>query len=262
MGFIDIHNHLAWEIDDGMPCRDDALKALKMAKEDGIEAIIATPHLLPPDTTEENFRCINSRIMELKELAEETGIDVYSGCEFLLNDASLEWFDKGIYNRLGNSDYLLCEFNPRVDISNAPYADDILYELTIRGVTPVVAHVERYYHNSLDLDQVQRWIDMGCYIQVNRTSLIADRAHYAKKNAEKLLQAGMCHIVATDAHRAEGRRICRISDGYEVIEQVAGKENARLLTQENPMRILNNDNLEHMHEVKRKGFFSRLRGKR
>ena len=45
MSFIDIHGHYAWNIDDGMPSYEDARKALELARENRISAIVATPHV-------------------------------------------------------------------------------------------------------------------------------------------------------------------------------------------------------------------------
>ena len=47
MSFIDIHGHYAWNIDDGMPSYEDARKALELARENRISAIVATPHVTP-----------------------------------------------------------------------------------------------------------------------------------------------------------------------------------------------------------------------
>ena len=69
MEFIDIHNHIAWEIDDGMPSKEDAIIALQQAKKDGITSIISTPHFVPGTHDVSNIDIINDRIEELKELA-------------------------------------------------------------------------------------------------------------------------------------------------------------------------------------------------
>ncbi len=262
MKYVDIHNHSAWQIDDGMPSKEDAIKAIRIAKDDGITTIVATPHILPADTTKEEFDFINQRIDELQKLAAEYNVMVYRGGEFLLNDISLRWLDQGLYNKIGDSDYLLCEFNPRVDIESIPEADELLYEVTIRGIIPIVAHAERYFHQEIDLDRIRNWIDMGCYIQINRTSLIGLHGRTAEKNARILLDEGLCHFVGTDTHRAEGGRIPILSDAYAIVSDRYGEENAALLFYENPMRVLKNQQPECMNIVKKKkGFFSRLRGK-
>lgn len=79
MNFIDIHNHTAWEIDDGMPSKEDAIQSLEQAKKDGITAMISTPHFVPGTQKDAEIHMINERIQELKELANSYDISVYSG---------------------------------------------------------------------------------------------------------------------------------------------------------------------------------------
>ena len=37
--YIDLHSHIAWGIDDGMPSIEDAVSSLESAKKDGIVGI-------------------------------------------------------------------------------------------------------------------------------------------------------------------------------------------------------------------------------
>ena len=81
MQFIDIHGHYAWDIDDGMPTQEDAIRALHVAKQNNITTIVATPHVIPGSHTLEDIKHIKDRINELKELALKNNITVYQGCE-------------------------------------------------------------------------------------------------------------------------------------------------------------------------------------
>lgn len=67
-----------------------------------------------------------------------------------------------------------------------------------------------------------------------------------KKNAYQLFKNGMVHIVASDAHRAKGHRICRLSDAYQWIQKNVGQEAADLVLHTNPEHILKNEPLENM----------------
>ena len=82
-----------------------------------------------------------------------------------------------------------------------------------------------------------------------------------QKNALSLLESGMVHIVATDTHRTTGSRIPRLSDVHEFIEERFGKDNARILTYENPLHIIEDEDLDDMIKVERKRhlFFRRDR---
>lgn len=44
--FIDLHSHIAWDVDDGIKTKEDAIKALEQAIEDGIMGICSTPHVI------------------------------------------------------------------------------------------------------------------------------------------------------------------------------------------------------------------------
>ena len=120
---------------------------------------------------------------------------------------------------------------------------------------PLVAHVERYFHDGIDLDRVNNWIDMGCKIQVNRTSILGLQGKVVQKNALSLLENGMVHIVATDTHRTTGSRVSRLSDVSEFLEEQFGEDNARILTYENPLHIIEDEDLDDMIKVERKKHF-------
>ena len=81
----------------------------------------------------------------------------------------------------------------------------------------------------------------------------------AKKNAWKLIHAGLAHVVASDAHRASGNRICKLSDAYKLVADEVGEKNANILFYENPLHIIRNEELEDISVVKKKSFFDRLR---
>lgn len=258
MRFIDIHNHCTWGIDDGIPTKEACQLLFEQAKEDGIQAIIATPHFIPGRQKKEDVKEMALRMQEAYQLAQSMGIDYFAGCEVFLNYDFLEMIDNKWFFPLANSHYVLCEFNVREKLKDSTQVEDRLYELIIRGYTPVVAHVERYFHTGIDLERVQKWIDMGCKIQVNRTSLLGDQGKQIQKNALQLLQAKMVHVVASDAHRTEGTRICQLSDAYEMLCKKCGEDNARLLVRDNPLHIIRNEELETMEEVKKsRGFWFR-----
>lgn len=261
MHYIDTHNHFAWDIDDGMPNIDDAKVALANAKLDGVNTIIATPHFVPGNFTKEDHQEINNRIDKLRKLAETYEIDIYTGSEVFLNSSYLDMIDNGLFNTLADSSYILVEFDVRRDIKNNHEVEDILYELTVRELNPIIAHAERYFHTGIDLKRVQSWIDMGCYIQVNRTSILGMHGDICEKNAYKLMHNGLAQMVASDAHRSTGNRICKMSDVYQVLVDKYGQDNAILLCYDNPAHIIQNEELEIMKVIKKKSLLDRLRGK-
>lgn len=258
MGFIDAHNHMAWDIDDGFPGMGDSEAALRRMEKDNIDKMIATPHFVPGQLDEESVREMNERIQDLKMLARPYGVEVYKGCELFLNHEYLDVLDSELYNTLADSHYLLCEFDVRKNIAHNEEAEDMLYEITVRGLIPVIAHAERYFHDGIDLKRISEWIDMGCVMQINRTSILGMHGSVVQKNAHKLIENGLAHLIASDAHRAEGNRICLMSDVYRYVSDTYGTANADILMKINPQHIINDEELEVIQVQKKKSIFKKL----
>lgn len=259
--YIDTHTHITWGIDDGIQTYDECLEAINQCKEDGIERVIATPHFIPGRHNKSIVSKMVKRMIEVQKLFNEQGVKYYPGSEVFLNRDFLDMIDNKLFFTLANSRYLLCEFNVRENIGSTSRVEDRLYELCIRGYVPMVAHVERYFHNGIDLDRVNKWIEMGCRIQVNRTSILGMQGKGVQKNALSLLENGMVHIVATDTHRTTGSRISKLSDVHEFIEERFGEVNAQILMYGNPLHIIEDEIMEEMSKIERKKhlFFRRDR---
>ncbi len=246
---IDLHSHIAWEIDDGMPSKEDALVALKQAKEDGIVAICSTPHIIPGQFDQNILYEIQSRQKELEDISP---LPIYYGGEVMMNNEFIDLLDKRLYPTINGSKYMLVEFNVLKDIHQISWHQDALYECSIRGYIPVIAHIERYFHEGLDWDIIHQWQEEGYILQINRTSLMGFSSKQSKKNAWELLENGVGHLVCTDTHRCEGSRVECLSDAYDEVCDRIGKENANLLFFENPKSILKGEEVEDLEVIKKK----------
>lgn len=258
MEFTDLHSHIAWGIDDGIPDYDHACKALQMAEEDGIFRILSTPHIIPGQTSKEEYAQIRSRQQELKELAGKSGIEIYSGGEVMLNNHLLETMQEGWLPEIHHGPYMLVEFNVRHDYADLSFDYDPLYELKIRGIHPVVAHVERYFHKGLDYEVIDEWKNEGYVFQINATSLLGLDTPQAKKNAWELLKKGYAHVISTDTHRTEGSRIENLSAAYHQVEKKLGSEAAQLLFSDNANAVIAGKPVADLPKPARRfGFFGR-----
>ena len=239
--FIDIHSHIAWGIDDGIQTEDDAGQALSDAWKDGILAICSTPHIIPGKTTPDDLQKILQRQKELMEKGRKQGIYVYSGSEVLMNIDFMELLENGIYQTLNESKYLLVEFDLTNDVHYMPYILEYLDALVCRDIIPVIAHVERFFPTGLDMDMIERWSEIGCLFQVNRTSLLGNHGKVIKKNAWKLVKEHRVHMISTDAHSIEGSRIVKLSDVYSLVKKQCSEEYADELFYKIPFKVLNDD---------------------
>lgn len=239
--FIDLHSHIAWDVDDGIKSKEDAIKALEQAIEDGIMGICSTPHVICGKIDTNAFQNILLRQQELMEIAKKMGVYIYSGAEMFMNIDFLDSLDNGIFQTLNESRYMLVEFDLSRDIHYISYIDEYLDELFCRGFIPIIAHVERFFPTGLDLEMVENWLEMGCLLQTNRTSLMGFQGKVIQRNAHHLVKNKMIHLVASDTHRTVGNRIEKLSDAYQVVIKLTDTEYADQLFLRNPLIILDDE---------------------
>ena len=105
-----------------------------------------------------------------------------------------------------------------------------------------------------DPNRVYQWIQDGCYIQINATSLL-DPKKPSFKVAKKLLNHRMVHFVASDAH-CPTHRPAVLSKAYKFIQKKYGKDYAQEIFYENPLKLINGELIESngVKPVKKKRF--------
>lgn len=254
--YIDLHSHIAWDIDDGMPSIEDAVCSLESAKKDGIVGICSTPHFIPGQLDVHIYNEMVTRQLELRKMSP---IPINFGGEVMMNSEFIDGLELDLYPTLNSSRYMLVEYNVLRDIHSIDYRDECLYELKMKGFVPVLAHIERYFHDGLDYSIIDHWVDMGCILQLNRTSIIGVNGKKIQANALALLDDGYCDVIATDTHRANGSRISMLSDVYSVVGKRIGFDNADILMYTNPKRILEDKDILNIEVVKKKKRFSFFR---
>lgn len=239
MEFIDIHSHYTWRVDDGIQNIDEALAALKAAKAQNINKIVATPHITPGTTTTQEFKKISQQINKLKTLANKIGIEIYDGCEVMLNSEYLTLLENNRYLTINNGPYLLVEFNVTQKLPED--YDERLYEYSLKNKL-VIAHVERYFHHHLNENIIKEWIDLGYIIQINSSSILnRGRSH---DFAFKLLELGLVHVIANDVHRSKGLRSPNLKETYDTLTKKFNSEDIIKLMYDNPLAIINGQPVE------------------
>ena len=201
--YIDIHSHILPGIDDGAADLDETLAMAGEAYEQGIRAIIATPHygISNPRAdragTEEVFRTTYSEIKK-----RWPDMLMVLGNEVFYSTSSPEALHEGKAMTLSNTNYVLVEFYPDVTFRELEHG---LRNLIHAGYRPVLAHIERYMCLEKELDLVEELIEMCVYMQVNGRSFLRKRFDRRGSWCRTLLKNDMIHFVATDSHNSKHR---------------------------------------------------------
>lgn len=179
---VDIHSHIIPGIDDGSKTMEMTLEMLRNAEKDGTKEIVATPHYL--------LEYGESRIDEVKEMVrnlnevlekEEVAVKVYSGQEVYFTERIVEDYLEHNIGTINDSRYMLIEFY--MDNKFNENIFDILYELQVRDIVPIVAHPERYRYFKEKPELINRFIEQGYLFQLNSGSLEGKLGEGAKKTA-------------------------------------------------------------------------------
>ena len=237
---IDIHSHIVFDVDDGPQSRGESKVLLEEAYAQGVRTIVSTSHRRKGmfETPEDK---IAAHFSEVKQLAQEIGPDltILYGAEIYFSGDALEKLEKDLIPRLNGTRYALIEFS-----MNTPYRDShsALSKILLLGITPVIAHIERYHALENNEKRVKELINMGCYTQINSSSvlkpkLFGDTHKFMKKRAAYFLEKNLVHVVASDMHNLDNRPPF-MKEAYELITKKYGRDRARDLFETNPAKIL------------------------
>ena len=245
--YIDVHNHVL-PIDDGAKDWEDALIMIKDAVESGFSTVFVTPHIIPKGKYDPKHELIKTSVEQLQSLiqSQQLPISVKWGSEFQINSDAMQAIEQKRYLPYQDTSYLLVEFlRPYVHFA---WVDQALDELVYQGLKIVIAHPERYFDDVEDaLSTCYKWVKQGYYLQVNRTSLFQSAMKLHRRIALKLIDAGYVHLVASDAHHAQGKRRLVVQDTKNVLSRYFGKKKARCLLVDNPRRLMLDHALKRIH---------------
>jgi protein-tyrosine phosphatase len=136
--------------------------------------------------------------------------------------------------------YLLLESH---DWHIGNYTESILQRLLSMDVTPIIAHPERNPVLVRNFDRLEAWVDSGCLVQITSLSLTGGFGSPPKSACTRLLDRGLVHVVASDAHDPK-HRSPDLSPAYHSMRDSFGTDAADLLFTENPRCIVEGRPLE------------------
>lgn len=235
MGYIDIHSHILPGMDDGSRSAVQSLSMLRIACEQGIDLMIATPHNMPGKGCPA-VESVRESAARLAEQAAQEGlpVEIICGTEYYYREEVLELLEAGQGITLGDSDCVLVEFEPMVD---RIYFRNALRDILGTGYRPVVAHVERYGKVLEDISLLHDLKKMGILLQVNSLSVTGENGRPTRRTVRKLLKDALVDFVATDAH-SDGRRAPYLAKCAEVLYKKCGREYADALLSGNAERLI------------------------
>ena len=192
-GFVDIHSHVLPGIDDGAKNIDQSLELINKMKGMGFSKIIATPHTYSGlyDNTNES---IENAFIKLKR-NEIKNVNIDFASEYMLN--------KSIIEKARNKN-LLCLKDNYVLVEMSYIAEpiglfEIIYEISVNGYIPIIAHPERYLFIN-DNKKLYKLKKHGCLFQANLLSITDHYGSMVRKKLDKLIDLNLIDLAGSDIH--------------------------------------------------------------
>lgn len=255
---IDIHSHILPEVDDGSQNIEMTLKMLREASKDGTKKIVATPHYCREYGYLE-YSTVKTKVNELKSKVKEENIDIelFHGQEIYYEENILKWYNENKIGTINDTKYMLIELP--LDKFDSYKAIDTIYELQIKGITPILAHPERYMPFKNNPESINDFIKEGFLFQMNAGSINGEFGKGAKKTSKIFLENRIYSFIGSDAH-SDITRTTKISEFLQKINRTDEEYNK--IIEENSIKMLKNEEVNFIGSLikrKKKGLFSFFR---
>lgn len=236
MQMVDIHCHILPGLDDGAETIYDTLDMAQLAYRSGTTHIVATPHCNIPGVFDNYFDESYRKSFDLaKRAIENEGIPItlMQGMEVYATAGIYSLAEGKKLTGINNTKNLLIEFNFGED---PDFVNSVLLDVQRAGMTPVIAHAERYAFVQENPDTVFQWHTMGCFVQANKGSFLGRFGKSAERTAYELLNHNLITAVASDAHSPAFRTTC-MADAYDFLCGYYSEEYISDLFCTNPYRL-------------------------
>lgn len=235
---IDLHSHVLPGVDDGAADIGEALDICRLAVEDGITDLVATPHLRHASYWNDDAHGLEAAYLALRETIEheELPLALHLGGEIAVSDSSVEELlaPKTSLFTMAGGKWVLLEFDFQ---GYGPDPVETVWEAVMHGFRPIVAHPERLRWMANDPGLMAALARHGATFQLTAMSLTGEFGKIARDAAHNLADQGHVHFVSSDAHDPRLRRP-GLKAARELVAKTWGDESARKLFVDHPRAVL------------------------
>jgi protein-tyrosine phosphatase len=199
-GFVDLHCHWIAAIDDGARTADEGLRMLQKLFEIGFDVVVATPHMRPGMF--DNDRAALERAFGAMQQTLSAAPSPLPAVHL----ASEHFFDDVVFARLMRGDALPYPGGKSVLVEFGATAFPLrvqhrMFDLRRAGLSPVLAHPERYEPVWRDDTCLDPLLDAGARLLLDVCALVGKYGRAPQRAAEKLLEDDAYDAACSDAHR-------------------------------------------------------------
>jgi protein-tyrosine phosphatase len=234
---IDLHCHILFGIDDGATNRAISVEMAKAFVADGVTTVACTPHILPGLYANSGPQ-IRAATAELQAILNQEAIplSLVPGADNHITPSFVAELRSGHLLPLANSRYVLVE--PPHHVA-PPRMAEVFFDLVVAGYVPILTHPERLSWIESHYNTIKHLVHSGAWIQLTAGSLTGAFGRKARYWSERMLDEGLAHILATDAHNMD-RRPPNLGEGREFASKRVGDIAAEHMVETRPLGVLFN----------------------
>ena len=232
--FVDIHCHLLPGIDDGARSWDEALAMARIAADDGLASVIATPRQLGSfaHNDGERIRLLTGQLQTL--LREQgVGLSVMPGADVRVEPDMVDALRSGqVLTLADRGQHVLLQLPHEVYLP----LEDVLEQLSAAGLTGILAHPERNQGLLRQPELLRSLVEAGCLMQVTAGSLLGNFGQRSQALAEQMLEENCVHFIATDGQGSMARRPL-MQRAFVRVAELVGQETAERICCHHPAMV-------------------------
>jgi protein-tyrosine phosphatase len=235
---IDLHCHILPGIDDGAADLSVSIAMARAQVADGVSVVACTPHILP-GLYHNSGPQIRQATVRLQETLDREGVPLrlVTGADNHIVPSFASELRSGHLLSLADTRYVLVEPPHHVVPMRL---EDFFFNLLVAGYVPILTHPERLTWIKAHYQAIQRMADAGVWMQITAGSIAGAFGRNARYWAERMLDEGRVHILATDAHDVT-RRPPNLGQGRELASKRVGSTEAERMVVTRPLGILHDE---------------------
>lgn len=235
---IDLHSHILPALCDGSQNLETSLAMARLAVADGTTHLACTPHIYPgvyPNSTTTITPALHKLQAEL--YAHDIPLKLVIGADVHMVPEVMDGLKQGRIPTLHGSRYFLLEPSHHVPV---PHFLAQIENFLNAGYVPVITHPERLRWLAEHYQDFIAAAHMGAWLQITAAAITGKFGRDAKKLSERLLQDGVVHLIASDAHSIEHRPPIMSGGVAEAIRITGDDTDIMRMVQDRPQAVLNN----------------------
>jgi protein-tyrosine phosphatase len=234
MGFVDLHSHVLYGLDDGAPDEKSALAML-----DGLAAMGVSEQCLTPHQKASQYLpawdLIEATLTKLESVRRPQHPTLRLAAENMWDDVFYQRASEDKIPCYRGTVAFLVEIPPPL---MPPGMIDQLFKWRMAGKVPVLAHPERY-HALWDDDDLAARLRNHCAFLIDLAAVGGFHGKREMKAARHMLEKGLATAVATDAHQLGDLQ--QAAEGLRWIEKKLGSAAVERLFDHAPRAILSGE---------------------